>query len=212
LLKQAFNDSHEMLESTQEMFHESVRSLRRSSNSDMKFDIYDKDIQVNKYEREVREKVLKHLAITGGANIIPGLILTSIVIDIERLGDYTKNIMDLAVEHPKKLTCGKFEEGVQSVETAVTELFDRVIPAVKETDKEAAGKLVDEYLWIAKKCDGMLDELIREDDKSFSVGEAVSTALYVRYLKRVAAHLLNVATSVVNPFRAIGFVKDHGHE
>jgi phosphate uptake regulator len=120
--------------------------------------------------------------------------------------------MDLAVEHPKKLTCGKFEEGVQSVETAVTELFDRVIPAVKETDKEAAGKLVDEYLWIAKKCDGMLDELIREDDKSFSVGEAVSTALYVRYLKRVAAHLLNVATSVVNPFRAIGFVKDHGHE
>jgi phosphate uptake regulator len=212
LLKQAFNDSHEMLESTQEMFHESVRSLRHSNSSDMKFDIYDKDIQVNKYEREVREKVLKHLAITGGANIIPGLILTSIVIDIERLGDYTKNIMDLAVEHPKKLTCGTFETEVQEIETGVTELFDRVIPVVKDTDKETAGVLVNEYLWIAKKCDGLLSELIRDDDESFSVGEAVSTALYVRYLKRVAAHLLNVATSVVNPFRAIGFVKDHGHE
>jgi len=100
LLKQALADSHEMLESTQEMFRESVRSLRNSESGEVRFNVYDKDIQVNKYEREVREKVLKHLAITGGANIIPGLILTSIVIDIERLGDYTKNIMDLAVDHP----------------------------------------------------------------------------------------------------------------
>jgi phosphate uptake regulator len=212
LLEQAFNDSHEMLESTQEMFHESVRSLRKSDNSEMKFNVYDKDIEINKYEREVREKVLKHLAITGGANIIPGLILTSIVIDIERLGDYTKNIMDLAVEHPKKLSCGKYEDEVQEVETGVTELFDRVIPAVKQTDKDTAGQLMNEHLWITKKCDSVLSELIREEGDTLSVGDAVSTALYVRYLKRVAAHLLNIATSVINPFRAIGFVKDHGYE
>ena len=209
LLKQAFNDSHEMLESTQEMFHESVRSLRNSDSGEMKFNVYDKDIQVNKYEREVREKVLKHLAITGGANIIPGLILTSIVIDIERLGDYTKNIMDLAVEHPKKLTCGRFEDDVIEVENGVTELFDRVIPAVRETDKDAAAQVMSEYLWITKKCDALLSKLIQEEGESLSLGDAVSTALYTRYLKRVAAHLLNIATSVVNPFRAIGFVKDH---
>ena len=209
LLKQAFNDSHDMLESTQEMFHESVRSLRTRENGEMKFNVYDQDIQINKYEREVREKVLKHLAITGGANIIPGLILTSIVIDIERLGDYTKNIMDLAEEHPKKLTCGRFEESVKEIESAVSELFDRVIPAVKETDKDTAGRLVKEYLWVAKKCDALISDLIHEEGESLSRGDAVSTALYTRYLKRLAAHLLNIATSVVNPFRAIGFVKDH---
>ena len=209
LLEQALTDSHEMLESTQEMFHESVRSLRKSESGEMKFNVYHKDIQVNKYEREVREKVLKHLAITGGANIIPGLILTSIVIDIERLGDYTKNIMDLAEEHPKKLNCGRFEDDVRELENGVTELFDKVIPAVKETDKDTAGKVMGEYLWITKKCDGLLSELIQEEGESLSLGDAVSTALYVRYLKRVAAHLLNIATSVVNPFRAIGFVKDH---
>jgi phosphate uptake regulator len=209
LLEQALTDSHEMLESTQEMFHESVRSLRNSESGEMRFNVYDKDIQVNKYEREVREKVLKHLAITGGANIIPGLILTSIVIDIERLGDYTKNIMDLAVEHPKRLSCGRFEDDVREVENGVTELFDKVIPVVKETDKETARRLMSEYLWITKKCDGLLSQLIKEEGESLSLGDAVSTALYVRYLKRVAAHLLNIATSVVHPFRAIGFVKDH---
>jgi hypothetical protein len=30
-------------------------------------------------------------------------------------------------------------------------------------------------------------------------------ALYLRYLKRVSAHLKNVATSVVNPYHRIGF-------
>jgi phosphate uptake regulator len=50
--------------------------------------------------------VLKHLAVTGGMNIIPGLILTSVVIDLERIGDYTKNITDLAVAHPRRLSAG----------------------------------------------------------------------------------------------------------
>lgn len=210
LLEQAFNDSHEMLESTQEMFHESIRSLRENDQGEMELDVYERDRQVNRYERVVRKKVLKHLAITGGTNIIPGLILTSIVIDIERLGDYTKNIMDLAVEHPRKLKCGKFEEEVKGVESAVTNLFDKVIPAVRETNKATAQKLLDEERWILRKCDDLLGALIHEKDKTLASGDAVVGALYFRYLKRVAAHLLNIATSVVNPFYAIGFY--HGED
>ena len=38
-----------------------------------------------------------------------------------------------------------------------------------------------------------------------SSGDAVAVALYVRYLKRVAAHLLNILSSVVNPFERIGY-------
>jgi phosphate uptake regulator len=212
LLKQAFNDSHEMLESTQEMFHESLRSLRESDSGEMKINVYDKDIQVNKYEREVRKKVLKHLAITGGTNTIAGLILTSIVIDIERLGDYTKNIMDLAVAHPRKLDCGDLEEDVKKIELNITELFDQAIPVIRETDKELATQLIKDNWWILKKCDEILTGLIQEKPSSLSLGDAVSTALYSRYLKRVTAHLINIATSVVNPFHAIGFYKDRDDE
>ena len=32
-----------------------------------------------------------------------GLVLLNIVVDIERVGDYTKNILDLAMNHPKKI-------------------------------------------------------------------------------------------------------------
>jgi len=208
LLTQALNDSHTMLESTREMLDASVHSLRESNDGEMKTNVYKADVQINIYEREVRKKVLKHLAITGGTNIIPGLILTSIVIDIERLGDYTKNIMDLAVEHPKRLQCGKFEDDVKKIEESVMELFDQVIPAVKETNKELAQSLIKGYWWILKKCDEILDSLIQEADPELKSGEAVTVALYSRYLKRAAAHLINISTSIVNPFEAISFYRD----
>jgi phosphate uptake regulator len=212
LLTQAFNDSHVMLESTQKMFNEAVRSLRRSDEGEAQLNVYDADLQVNKYYREVRKKVLKHLAITGGTNIIPGLILTSIVIDIERLGDYTKNIMDLAIAHPKRLECAVFEDDMNKIESSAAELFDQVIPVVKETDKEKAQKLIEGYWWILKKCDKIQIDLIQEKAPGCTPATAVSTALYSRYLKRITAHLINISTSVVNPFEAISFYQERDDE
>ena len=208
LLTQALNDSYAMLDNTRDMFRESVRSLRSSDDGQMGFNVYEMDQRVNQYEREVRRKVLKHLAITGGVNIIPGLILTSIVIDVERIGDYTKNIKDLAVVHPKKLNCGKHEADIARIEPAVGKLFDGIIPTVKATDKEGARKIVSENWWILKKCDEILNSLIAGDEAGMSAGDAVATGIYARYLKRIAAHLMNVATSVVNPFESLGFHRD----
>ena len=205
LLTQALNDSYVMLESTQEMFTESVKSLRESDDGTMGMDVYEKDQVVNKYEREVRNKVLKHLAITGGTNIIPGLILTSIVIDIERIGDYTKNIKDLAIAHPKQLKCGMYEDDVKTIEQGVIRLFEQVLPTLKASDKEAARNLMVNNWWMLKRCDEILDGLIKEKDTTLSSGAAVTTAMYARFLKRVAAHLINMLSGIVNPFEGIGF-------
>lgn len=208
LLTQALNDSNTMIKSTYEMFQESVKSLRTSDGGEMAMDIYEKDRMVNKYEREVRRKVLKHLAITGGVNIIPGLILTSIVIDIERIGDYTKNIMELAVAHPKRLVTGQFEEDVKKIEEGVTKLFEEIMPVLETSDKEKANALIDDSLWIIASCDAIVDDLIKNEKPSISTSSAVSTAMYVRYLKRVAAHLRNITSGIVNPFERIGFRKE----
>jgi phosphate uptake regulator len=212
LLKQALNDSHAMLESTHAMLEQSMRSLRVSDNGEIEINVYDQDQEINVSQRRVRKKVLKHLAITGGANLIPGLILTSIVIDIERLGDYTKNIMDLAKAHPRKLSCTTYEEDVSKIEKSVLELFEYTIPTLKNSDKKKAQELIEGYWWILKKCDQIIEDLVQEKDPSCKSGNAVTTALYCRYMKRVAAHLINIDTSVVNPFEAISFYKDRDDE
>ena len=205
LLTQALSDSHKMLMSTHEMFRESVKSLRESDEGEMNISVYEKDRMVNEYERKVRRKVLKHLAITGGANIIPGLILTTIIVDIERIGDYTKNIMDLAVAHPKRLNAAGHEEQIQKIEKTVHKLFEKGIPAFVTSDRKAADQLFQEHMWMTKACDEVLDGLIKEKEASLCAGDAVSAALYTRYLKRITAHILNIMTSVINPFEGISF-------
>ena len=204
-LTRAFEDSHVMLEITQQMFTVSVQSLRQSDSADVGVDIYATDQKINQYEQDVRRKVLKHLAITGGANIIPGLILTSIVIDIERIGDYTKNIKDLAAGHPKRLTGGRYNEDLVKIESGVGEVYARILPMLESSDAGGARMLMEGHWWILQKCDEIVNELIGSPDPEVTATDAVATALYTRYLKRIAAHLMNIASSIVNPFERIGF-------
>ncbi len=205
LLNEAMDDSHAMLKRTNMMFRESVKALRKTASADVGFNVYEEDKEINRFEQKVRREVLKHLAITGRANLVPGLILTSVVIDIERVGDYTKNIVELAVAHPGKLECGIFEEDVQKIEAAVSKLFENIVDVLESEDKERALSLIEETVWIKKRCDQIDHEIITEKDPNLRSGDAASIALYVRYLKRIGAHLMNILSSVINPFERIGY-------
>ncbi|MBM4169442.1 MAG: hypothetical protein FJ215_09850 [Ignavibacteria bacterium] len=204
-LTQALLESYAMLESTRIMFDKSVHSLRYNDAGEIAMDVYQMDKVVNSYLQDVRQKVFKHIALTGGANIVPSLVLTSIVIDVERIGDYTKNITDLAIAHPKRLRCGMFEDDIVRIEAAVKDMFGKIVPCLKASDEAAGLKLMQDNSWITKKCDEIVTAMIKEQDSSLSTSDTVAIALYARHLKRIAAHLINIASSVVNPFERVGF-------
>ncbi|MCI0496426.1 PhoU domain-containing protein, partial [candidate division KSB1 bacterium] len=86
LMEQALDASLEMLRDDWEMYREAVKSLRESDTAEIAIDIMEKDRRINKYEREVRKKVLTHLAVNDVSDLNIGLVLISIVIDIERIG------------------------------------------------------------------------------------------------------------------------------
>jgi phosphate uptake regulator len=205
LLKQAYNRSLEMIREDREMFVEAMRSLREHDDAKIGIDIYAKDQMINAYEREVRRHVLTHLTVAQGQNAHAGLALVSVVVDIERIGDYTKNIVDLALRHPGRLRCGSFEEDVRKIETTVQTMFNLMIEALPSGDVAKAKEVMSEHWWIAKRSDDIMDHLVSNGDEALTASEAVSTALYTRYLKRISAHLMNIASSVVNPFDRIGF-------
>jgi len=208
LLQQAYDRSLEMLEADREMFLAASSSLREHDDARIEIDIYAKDQLINAYEREVRRKVLTHLALSSSKSIAAGLALVSIVIDIERIGDLTKNIVDLALRHPGKLVCGSLEPDVRKIETTVKTMFMLLIEALPKADEAKAKEVMSEHWWIARRADGILNALIVRSDPDLVCSEAVSAALYVRFLKRISAHLMNIASSVVNPFDRIGFRED----
>ena len=194
-----------MLDMTYKMFRQAKQVLRETEHNRVDIDISDEDSEVNKYQREVRKDVFNHLVLTDSEQLTSGLILVSIVIDIERIGDYTKNIVEIAQNHSQRLHGGKFEDDLLKIEDSVDENFKRTIDVFKNSDEDAARELIKEFKWISKVSDEDLMALIRETDPSITAGSAVALALYFRSLKRINAHLRNITSSVVNPFHRIGY-------
>ncbi|MFQ5850950.1 MAG: PhoU domain-containing protein [Candidatus Binatia bacterium] len=205
LLDRAYRRSYQMVDITWEMFLKAKKSLREMDINELDINIYDRDIEVNKYQREVRRNVFSHLTVAGSHDIYSGLLLVSIIIDIERIGDYTKNIVELALNHPARLHGGMFEDDLKRIEAAVEDMFSRVRKGFETTDVQDAEKLLSEYQWVNRLCDQHVIDYIKGLDKNISSIDAVSLALYFRYLKRINSHLRNVTTSVVNPFDQIGY-------
>jgi phosphate uptake regulator len=205
-LDEAFRRSYEMLDITRDMFLKAKFSLRETDTNQLDGSIYKQDKRINKFEREVRKDVLQHLTITGREGLPSGLTLVSIISDIERVGDYIKNMVELAENHRKRLHAGNNEENLRRVEDAVEDAFVRVRAVLETSDEEAAVAFIENYIWLNPLCDKIVREFIQEMDQSVPPGDAVALALYFRYLKRIHSHLRNVATSVYRPFHKIGFV------
>ena len=206
LYEQALLECHEMLDIDLTMFNASIHSLRKSDSTDMEIDIYAQDKKINEFERDVRRKIMTHLAIGGKEDIGSGLILVSVVIDIERIGDYTKNIYDLAVNHPEKLEGNQLEERISNIEEATKQLFLKSIESFKNQDIETARSIMGSYKEnISSQSDTILNDIISNKFSEFEPGRATAIALYSRYLKRIAAHSRNLISSIVNPFDRIGY-------
>ncbi|MFZ5981298.1 MAG: PhoU domain-containing protein [Candidatus Zixiibacteriota bacterium] len=205
LLDDAFKTTLTMLEFDREMYEASKMTLRESNTAELPFDIKQTDRKINKYEREVRRKVLTHLTVSGIHNLIPGLALVSIVIDVERIGDYTKNIYELATQHKQMLKAGKYEGTLLEIEKVIEDIFPKVIDVLQSQDKPTARSVMQVEESTALKCKLIEGAMIEGKDPDLSTASSVSLALYVRYLKRIDAHLTNIASSIVNPFARIGF-------
>jgi len=206
LYMQALNECHEMLDIDLSMFKASIKSLRKSDSAEINIDIFEMDKKINEFERDVRRKIMTHLAVGGKEDIGSGLVLVSVVIDIERIGDYTKNIYDLALNHPKKLNGGSVEDRLSQLEKISLKLFEDTINSFKKQNIKKSRDLMGYYKTnISSQSDAITNDIIKGKVKDLNIGSASAVGLYSRYLKRISAHSRNMISSVVNPFERIGY-------
>ena len=202
-LQEAYDEAILMLRASHDMFDLAVKQLH--AEGALESDIYKRDRQLNKYERSVRRKIVTHMSVSSKPDINLGLVLTAIVIDIERIGDYTKNIVEVAGVVPGPFDGLELHGEVAEIEKSMARMFDDIVPALEGPDVAKARGIIGSHTIIASKVDDQVRTLCAGEVLSGRSGHAVTVALYLRYLKRVSAHLKNVATSVVNPYYRIGF-------
>ncbi len=209
LLVQAWDNSFEMLQLSREIFVQSVKMLRKQSNEKTILALKKRDKEINKYQRDIRKKVMTHLVMQEDSTDIPtGLILINMVVDIERVGDYCKNILDLAISTPKTMKVEKISQELKAIEDEVIKRFDQTIEALQTQDSEVAKELIATHRrMVTRVSDKLVDNILKGDITFQSESKAAAVVLYARYLKRIGSHLSNIITTLVNPFEAIGYKK-----
>lgn len=209
LLAQAWSDSYEMLALSRDMYCEAVDHLREDRNIEKLHALKKRDWEINTFQRDVRRKVLTHYSVTEDhADFNHGLVLVNMVVDIERLGDYAKNIVDLAIYHPNTIVSEEVSDDLHLIEKEVRDRFNKSLEAIQTQNLEIARELKARYkMEIAKKSDSIVNGILSGEIKYDSHARTAAIALYARYLKRLGSHLNNIATTLVNPFDTIGYAQ-----
>jgi phosphate uptake regulator len=129
------------------------------------------------------------------------LAYMSTVKDAERIGDYAKNVYDL-VRYGADFENAPDRKELEAYRDRVSQLLADAAEVFRAQDSEAAQTLID-------KADGFLDDYDDHVKLAYKsegpASEAVSRALYYRYLKRITAHVMNFLTSLVMPIDRLDY-------
>lgn len=170
--------------------------------------IYEWDGKVNELERTIRRQVITHLAIPGSEADLPySLLLMSLVKDVERLGDYAKNLSEIVDIRPDPLPDGPELTSLVAIRERVEFAFRSCADVFSRSRKDEALELIQQGRETARRCDRLIAEIGRGDHDA-----ATTTALILgtRYYKRIGGHVLNVLSSVVVPLDEVDYYDEDG--
>ncbi len=207
LLSEAWEKSLEMLDLSHNMFVKAVKKSKKQESLSVLKQLKNRDKEINKYQREVRRKIITHFSLQNNINDISSIIvLMNMVVDIERIGDYSKNILDLAIYYPERLNTKILHPELHEIEQVVKSRFDKTVDAIKTEDVELASKLIKGFKkQVTTASDRIVNNIISGELNLESGSESAATVLYARYLKRIGSHLKNITTTVINPIDSIGY-------
>ncbi len=154
------------------------------------------DMAINRGQEEVRQRLAVHSAVHGSEVDLPAVLAyMSVVKDVERVGDYAKNLYDLA-KYGADLTDGADADALADFRDRVGDMIVEAADIFESNDLEAARAFCADADELLAECDKGVRSAYESDG---TPSEAVARALFYRYVKRIAAHLLNLISSLILP-------------
>ncbi|MEX2532386.1 MAG: PhoU domain-containing protein, partial [Nitriliruptoraceae bacterium] len=169
-----------------------------STHAAVRDDVRRTDFQVNEGERAIRRDLVVHASVAGGLEVPGLLVYMSVVKDIERVGDYAKNLLDLARDGAN---LGSHDVWRQTFEDVATFIQDTQTVFAKRDVARAREMLISGDVMLDEFDAGVSRLVSGSDDAT----DGVARALAYRYLKRIVAHLMNVLSSVVMPLDQLDY-------
>ena len=169
--------------------------------------VHKTDAEVNELERVIRRSLMTHLAIPGNSADAPySLLLMSLVKDVERLGDYAKNLSEIVEIGPDVLPEGAELDELRLIRKNVESTYQVCANVVLSSRQGEAVELIQQGRETARRCDGLITTIGRSD---YDAATTTAFILGSRYYKRINAHVLNVLSSVVMPLDKIDYFENN---
>ena len=202
-VSQVMSDFTLMLDHSENIYTMVTQALLENKQSDdLKENVYNIDKQINRLQRSIRTRIVEHITLQPSINTNTCLCLMSVVKDAERIGDYTKNLYEVIELLDKPIDRNTYDPYFDDIDKDILTLFQETKEAfVQEDDSKAKASFKLESK-LVKDCDAILTKLAKSD---LSTNESVCYALIARYFKRIAAHLVNISTSVVLPISNLDY-------
>ena len=170
-------------------------------SKETKHEVKTTDRGINAAQRDVRRALMMHSSVSGSIDLPLVLTYMSVVKDAERIGDYAKNLYDIA-KYGTNFEESPDREMLEQHHEAVGALIDQAADVFEARDTDAAQALIVRGDEILAAC----DTNVRVAYESVGpVSDAVARALFYRYLKRITAHVMNLMTALVVPIDQLDY-------
>lgn len=194
----------EMLDVDRHTLDLATSGLLGSANPDaLRSAVSDSDHGVNLLVQQVRRELVVHASVRGGHADIPTMLATmSIIKDIERVGDYAKQLLRLArVRGPFAPDTAEHVE-LTAYSSRIAGHVTDVRGALATHDGPAATALIIDIRALIDDLHTAVHQLLVAD---LGVSDGAAQALSYHYLARIAAHLSNILTSIVMPLDKLDY-------
>lgn len=191
----------QMLEDGRHTFDLAANALLGGTDTEViTEDIWATDKRINHNERRIRRLVTTRATAHGAAALPTSLVFMSLVKDAERIGDYAKNILDLA----------RRGEGVDADSTSdlvvlkdrISRMMAKARNVFESEDEAVAAEMLAQMDAIRDHCNDMVDGLTTRETGG---GQIVAAALSYRFFKRIVSHTMNIVTSLVLPLDQLDY-------
>lgn len=167
--------------------------------------LYDRDVRIHSRQRSIRMNVIAHLTGPDASDVPYCLLMMSLVKDVERLGDYAKNLTRIHGNtglEPSDLPDDELVGELREIARCVERLAAAAPDVYESVDRQKAEELTREGRATAARCNELITKISASD---YSSAVAVDLTLATRFYKRLQGHVLNLLSSLLMPLHKLDY-------
>jgi phosphate uptake regulator len=192
-----------MLDLARQLVEKAGDSLWRGPLTETDRDaLYSTDQRINQLQQQVRKDLVGRLELSTAMQRARFLVIMGMIKDVERLGDYAKNLFEAGEMLQGPLPEDQLVYQLEKIRREAEDVLRQTHQVLANADEDAARDLIQRGHEVSRRCESLIKDIAQSDH---TAAVAVPLALATRYYKRIQKHTMNVLSTLVMPLHKVDY-------